>query len=430
MSAPPPLHPATRWVLARAFLHPDLPVEVPPDINVIWSEATRLRMAPRIATRFGKERLIQDLGEPFAQRFLDASRQAALQALKVEAQVRHLAAIAEKRSLQFALLKGAALHILRIVALGARPLCDLDILMSPKAAKELQRLLKAQGWRESESLRTDFHLPPLHASPWLTIEVHDVIPRVSLNGLRWSGFDELRTAGLLNSCSSVPGCVFVPELRLLAAHAFVARQVLTISGLADYVALRLANDGKDDGSWVEEDWVATQLCTQRFAEAVSAADELARSMKVSAAQDTCAVGALERAGSVFDEKQRVTWSTALHPKKGSPTPIRGVLRRALVLAFPPTTRLDSRYGRPTWRVAYVWLYLRRILDALARTLVGGVADGSGRGGSEQPSNDTSASSPGPTSDSIGLSASEGASSCLDHHESPLHAGQDSHRPTR
>lgn len=423
------LAPETRWVLARALLHPDFPIEVPPDVDRIWAEATRLRMAPRIATRCGSARLTLELGELHAQRYLDASRQAAVQALKVEAQVRHLAAIAEKHDLRFALLKGAALHILRIVPLGARPLCDLDILMSPKAASELQRILKAEGWRENESFRTDFHLPPLYAAPWLGLEIHDVIPRVSLNGRRWSGLGELHSAGLLDTCFVGSASVLVPAPRVLAAHAIVARQALTIPGLADYLDLRRARNGADATAWVETVWFATQVPAQRLIEAVSAGEELCRSMETGASSDAGTERVLDRAGLVFDEQPQVTRFTVLRPKRGSPTPIRGVLRRTLLLVFPPITRLDSRYGQPTWRVAYAWLYLRRILHALARTLVGGVAENSGRDGHDPQSSDTTAGSPGPTSETIRQAASEGVGSCLDHPEASSHPGRGVVPPT-
>lgn len=354
-----PVAAATRWVLARAVFPPDFEVELPADRQTVWTEAHRLRLAARVASRCGRTRLADEIGEHLAGRFQSASQHAALEAIKAEGQVRYLARIAEDNGLEFALLKGGALHVLRLVPLGARPLCDLDILMAPRAARKMQQLLKSEGWVEHRSLRTDFHLPPLHHPSWLPLEIHDLIPRVSLDGRQWSGLEEVRSAGLMEPCKAVSMSVHAPSRDLLAAHALVAREVLTVPGLVDYLDLHLAQRGGDAAMRVEPAWVATQLSASRFQEATAAVEALGAAVGAEMAPRDMALLALENAARVFDERLHPTWVSALRPKKGSPTPWRGTVLRVLGRAFPPTSQLDHRYGRPALRVAYAWLYARR-----------------------------------------------------------------------
>ncbi|HRS17161.1 MAG TPA: nucleotidyltransferase family protein [Thermoanaerobaculaceae bacterium] len=370
MSDPGRIDCATRWVLARALFPPDFPVGLPEDKATVWAEAHRLRLAARIASRCGRIRLASELGELLAERFQRASHHAALGAIKAEGQVRYLAHIAEENGLEFALLKGGALHVLRLASLGARPLLDLDILMEAKAARKMQRLLKSEGWVEHGSFRTDFHLPPLRHPAWLPLEIHDLIPRVSLDGRLWSGFEEVRSAGLMEPCRAVSVCVHAPARELLAAHALVAREVLTVPGLVDFLDLRLAQHAGGTTVHVEHAWVATQLSASKFQEATSAAGALACALRAEVEPHDTAMLAMEEAARVFDERLRPTWVSALRPKKGSPTPWRGAVLRILGRAFPPASELDHRYGRPALRVAYSWLYARRLVAILWR-LTGG-----------------------------------------------------------
>lgn len=356
----------TRWVLARAVFPPNFEVELPGDPLTAWAEAHRLRLAARIASRCGRTRLASEVGEPLAERFERASQHAALAAIKAEGQVRYLARIAEDNGFEFALLKGGALHVLRLAPLGARPLWDLDILMAPKAARKMQRLLKSEGWVEHGSLRTDFHLPPLHHPSWLPLEIHDLIPRVSLDGRRWCGFDEVRSANLMAPCGSMPRCVYAPSRGLLAAHALVAREILTIPGLVDYIDLQLAQRRSGTALKLDPAWVATQLSASRFQVAISSAEALGAAAGAGLEPRDAALVALENAARVFDERHNPTWVSALRPKKGSPTPWRGTVLRIIGRAFPPTSRLDHRYGQPTLRVAYAWLYARRLGEILWR----------------------------------------------------------------
>ncbi|HPS80208.1 MAG TPA: nucleotidyltransferase family protein, partial [Thermoanaerobaculaceae bacterium] len=216
MSSDSSLAPETQWVLARAFLPPDSSIDLPPDLGAIWPEATRLRMAPRIASRCGAARLARELGNQQAQLFATASRRAAVDAMRVAAQLRYLARTADRLGLRFAVLKGAAFHEAHLCLPGARPLADCDILCPRRDAVRLFEALLDDGWIQEVGWRTDYHLPPLHKDGALPLEIHDAIPLVVTKGRLWATYEDLEQC---KSLDVTPGAGALVSVEFLRAHA-------------------------------------------------------------------------------------------------------------------------------------------------------------------------------------------------------------------
>ena len=141
------------------------------------------------------------------------------QALKTAGLVRHLGSVAEGIGVRFVVLKGAALHALSLVKANARPMCDLDVLLSPEGAARLNDTLVSQGWKAKGSHRGEDHLPVLKHSFWPALELHDQLSGVSLDGKSWVSFADLVSGGGAEPLPAAGPAVFVPTREFLAAHA-------------------------------------------------------------------------------------------------------------------------------------------------------------------------------------------------------------------
>jgi Uncharacterised nucleotidyltransferase len=133
--------------------------------------------------------------------------------------VRHLGSIAEKLGVRFVVLKGGALHVLRIVGADARPMCDLDILLAPRDAARLYDVLVSGGWTAFGCPRGEDHLPPLRHPTWPALELHDQLSGLSLDGRSWVTFADVEEAGAMEPLPAAGSAAFVPTREFLAAHA-------------------------------------------------------------------------------------------------------------------------------------------------------------------------------------------------------------------
>ncbi len=143
----------------------------------------------------------------------------AVHALKTVGLVRHLGSIAEKFGVRFVVLKGAALHVLRLVRTDARPMCDLDILLAPEDAARLNDVLVSGGWTARGFPRSEDHLPQLRHPTWPALELHDQLSGLSLDGRSWVTFADVEEAGAMEPLPTAGSAAFVPTRELLAAHA-------------------------------------------------------------------------------------------------------------------------------------------------------------------------------------------------------------------
>lgn len=367
MSSPPPLHPATRWVLARAFLSPDLPVGLPDNPSDVWSEAQRLRMAPRIASRCGRDFLVHDLGPDIAERFLASSRHAALQAVKTEALVRHLSAVAREEGLRFVVLKGGALHLRRIVALGARPLGDLDILLSRSSACRLYQVLRHQGWLRTTSRRTDYHLPPLRHPAWPLLEIHDYLPWVALDGRRWSTFEQLEAAHKLEPLPAPFDNVLTAEGSVLASHAAVAAARFSVFSLADLVELCHPTEASTAQVLPVAAWLHPTMGESQLA-ALWALLEGWRAPDNGRASTGWVDEVWLRALAASEGMPVGEPRTLLRPLPGSPRPWLGVAQRVMSRLFATRDELAMHFGPPRAPWQYAAFQVRRWFEILVRRL--------------------------------------------------------------
>jgi hypothetical protein len=364
------LSPETTWVLARAFLPPGLTVDLPPDPASVWTEALRLRMAPRIASRCGETWLSQELGEKLGRSFMMVSRQAAVDALKIEAQVRYLARVATSHGISFTLLKGAALHLSRSSGPGARPLVDCDILASHSDGLRLSSALRGDGWERQTIWRHDYHLPPLVRQNHLAIEIHDFIPLVCVNGRSWVCFDDLRRDGFLTAIPGLPDSASIPTRQFLAAHA-IAHAIVQPPFHRDRSVATLCSDLLDIGCGGEDFGPATRALVARHVNDALLHEVLDLLRLISIGAD----GALRQYVRVFQEMGRSQSQfelshtghvvRAVHPLPGCPAPIRSRVRSLLELVFSCKPSLTRVYGKgknesyPRLLVRRYWFLLRR-----------------------------------------------------------------------
>ena len=141
------------------------------------------------------------------------------QALKTAGLVRHLGSVAEGIGVRFVVLKGAALHALSFVKANARPMCDLDVLLSPEGAARLNDTLVSQGWEARGGPCGEDHLPVLKHPFWPALELHDQLNGVSRDGKSWVRFADLVNGGGVEAFPAGGSAVFVPTREFLAAHA-------------------------------------------------------------------------------------------------------------------------------------------------------------------------------------------------------------------
>ncbi|MGV8042515.1 MAG: nucleotidyltransferase family protein [Thermoanaerobaculaceae bacterium] len=324
-------------------------------------------MAPRIASRCGRDLLERELDAVTAERFLAASRQAAMQALRTEALVRHLSSVAREEGLRFAVLKGGALHLRRIVALGARPLGDLDILMPRLSARRLDEILRGQGWFRTTARRIDYHLQPLRNPAWPLLEIHDFLPWVALNGRTWSTFEQLESARKLEPLPAPLDNVLTAEGSVLASHAAVAAARLSVFRFADLVELSgTARDMTTQVSPVAA-WLQPTIGESQLATLVALLERWRALDNGRAPRGWLAevwlrdLAAIE--GTPLGEPR-----TLLRPLPGSPRPWRGVAERLMSRVFVTQHELATQYGarRASW--LYATLQVRRWFGILVRRL--------------------------------------------------------------
>lgn len=254
-----------RYVLLRAF-GPRAAVAGVVEPALVRSLARGLDLAGRIGARVPLEQLARELDRATA---VSLFQQQALQAAQAEARARHVdrvVAVAAQEGTPVALLKGAALERLGLVAPGGRRAGDADLLVPKGAARGLQQRLLAAGWSTLGLPGYAHQLAPLRDRDGLVLELH-----VSLPGLRKPGqardadFECLAEAGLLGPGPRQPGRAHTPVLALARGHALV--HGLWQHGLQPqaYPPARVLADAQDlglaecSGQAVLSDWIEPRV---------------------------------------------------------------------------------------------------------------------------------------------------------------------------
>lgn len=246
------------WALLRAFSPRDRPSPAVAPERAL-EVARRLDLLPRIAARTPQAQLRAELSESLARRLQAAHGVAALAVERVTSAAREVAATAAEGGTPLAFLKGAALHLAGVTAVGSRFMGDLDVLVPAEHAEGLQRAMRAAGYRPCTSHATgDHELPKLVSPQGVFLDVHRHLPGVRLGpGSPPATFGGLRDAGLLEPVDGwkawVPTCELLAAHALahtLAQHAFEPRSHPATRLLADLADLGFGSDQEPDAGAV------------------------------------------------------------------------------------------------------------------------------------------------------------------------------------
>lgn len=241
------LTPEIRWLLAGAFGPPGQPLPPPPDRAAFVETAVLLDLVPRLVTRLGAVRLQQELGESVAGRLLAEYRDSAVRSVQLVGLARQVAAAAAGCSIPLVFLKFGALVLGGYVEPGGRGAVDVDVLVPPAQARELQAALIRSGYREADLPEHEHQLRPLVHPAGPCLEIHTVLLGVRISGKDSATAPVLENVGLLVPLGELPGKCSLPTREVLAAHALV--HGLAQHGLAPraYPLLRMAADLLDLG---------------------------------------------------------------------------------------------------------------------------------------------------------------------------------------
>jgi len=209
--------------------------------SVAWpdllAEAHRLRVAPLVYA--GLRSAAADAVPPAV---LDALRRATLavgaRSARLEQAAASVIAPASEDGIPVLILKGLALQNLAYPPGTARPMDDVDLLVSPTDSPRLGRLLRSRGYRNDLRGEEDFFAPDLSHS----IDVHtDLVntTRLPARGALWAEpFEEIWHRRQSFSLDGVPAWTLGPQdcVQHLAVHAVHHHGMQGALWLADLLA--------------------------------------------------------------------------------------------------------------------------------------------------------------------------------------------------
>lgn len=209
--------------------------------SVAWpellAEAHRLRVGPLVYA--GLRSSAADAVPPAV---LDALRRATLamgaRSARLEQAAASVIAPASEDGIPVLILKGLALQNLAYPPGRARPMDDVDLLVSPTDSPRLGRLLRSRGYRNDLRGEEDFFAPDLSHS----IDVHtDLVntTRLPARGTLWAEpFQEIWHRRQSFSLGGVPAWTLGPQdcIQHLAVHAVHHHGMQGVLWLADLLA--------------------------------------------------------------------------------------------------------------------------------------------------------------------------------------------------
>lgn len=374
--------PALAWCLARAFGPPelDLPAVAMP-LAGAHALSARLGLSPRIASRLDVAHLAAEVGAGEAELFRRDRFATVATQLCLGAAAEEVATAAAELELPLVFLKYFAMELSGVLAEGSRPAADLDVLVAPDRARDLQRALVLRGYTASRTPEMEHQLPALVAPQGGAVEIHRLVLGVRLEkGAGSATAPGLAVAGLLLPAPGLPGSCFFPAPAVLAAHALVHGLVQHGFAPHAYPALRLVGDWLDLGvedngdllaqagrlaaSEVEESEVAAlaSLCRRL------AAGDLAVLAEPVAESGEAALLHHFLAG-VLDESYTRALRFEMIARPLSDQPKAMALGRSLRHAvFPSSAELEAIYGPPRGPWSRAARRLARPFDLVRRAL--------------------------------------------------------------
>jgi hypothetical protein len=256
---PPPIELTRelRWALLRAFAPVDASVAMDVDVPSAVELAGRLGLAPRIGVRARDAAELARHAEAAAI-LVRATQTAAVSQLQAREAALEVAAAARAQGLPTCLLKGVALAESGVIAAGSRQVGDVDVLVPADAEPGLVAELVRRGFRSGAGEDYPHHAPPLLHPRLGMIEVHRHLPGVETSRAdpharrRFATFDDLRSAGLLETWRDGGEGAWLPTSTAFAAHALA--HCLAQHGFRPgaYPQLRLLGDLLDLGIAAED----------------------------------------------------------------------------------------------------------------------------------------------------------------------------------
>ncbi len=201
-----------RWVLAAAY-GDRLPDKPECRSELLSQAASSMGLAARIAARWSRD-LDRRLDSSSALEFRRARTKVEGTNLRLDAGLELVEQELAALGAAAVLLKGMALRRLGWSPAGGRPMVDIDLLLDPSVARQLQVRLQAIGFASAVEDLPGKHLPTLTHEEFGVIELHRAIPGLgSLNSP--VDFQSVRDSLIEKNASRV----YFPEPFLLAAHA-------------------------------------------------------------------------------------------------------------------------------------------------------------------------------------------------------------------
>ena len=366
-----PVPPEVRWMLLRAFGPPGAPFAEAVEAAGALAAARRFEVSPRVAARQGRARLAEELGAETATGFQRDLTAAAAQGLRLEALLREIAAVAAEREIPLVLLKFAALSAAGTVAPGARTACDLDLLVPPRRAGELQEALCARGFRSSGLPDSEHQLPALLHPAGGMVEVHRLMLGVRPDGGASATVAALEQAGLLAPAPDLPGC-FLPAREAQMAHVLVHGIGQHGFWPDSYPLLRMLADLIDLGFHEEEapaQRAARLVARDVAAEEAEAVKDLCRALAAGGDLIERQAAVLLRhilAGRLDADYAASLRLSLFREQPSDRLPVVRMLRTALSAVFLSRAQIDAIYGPPRHRLGYLGRRLARPFDLLRK----------------------------------------------------------------
>jgi hypothetical protein len=361
-------------MLLRAFGPPGAPFAEAVDAAGALAAARRFEVSSRVAARQGRARLAAELGAETASGFQRDLATAAAQGLRLEALLREIAAVASERGIPLVLLKFAALSAAGVVAPGARTACDLDVLVPPRRAGELQEALGSRGFRPSGLPDAEHQLAALVHPGGGVVEVHRLMIGVRPEGDGSATVATLERAGLLEPAPGLAGC-FVPAREAQMAHVLVHGVGQHGFWPASYPLLRMLADLTDLG--FHDETAAPQAARAAGLVARDVAPEEAEAVRDLCRALVAGADLIDKEGAAvllrhilagrLDADYAASLRLSLFREQPSDrTPVVRMVRTALAAVFLTRAQIDAIYGPPRHPLGYLGRRLARPFDLLRR----------------------------------------------------------------
>lgn len=208
------------YVLTRAF-GPIVPFQ-PQNGQLVLNVANRLDLSARMATRIPRRMLETEVGVEATELMFQVRRKVAERAMRVVMGARLIAQFLQKIRCPVVFLKGAALHLLKSVAISSRDCGDIDFMVPGTRVKDATNILEMNGWQRICEPNPPHHPVMLKSKEFPVADIHDRLPGLYAPGANnWLTFEEAKKLDLIKPLAEMPEGTFILTSDVMAAHAVV-----------------------------------------------------------------------------------------------------------------------------------------------------------------------------------------------------------------